>query len=505
VPGSTLTSADPVLSEATASSATADVRSRKIAHVITLSVLFAAPAILCAHAACVNDPDIWWHLRTGEWIQQHHAIPRVDPFSAPNAGKPWQPYSWLYEFLVINLFQRFGLAGIVGYSASLVLAITVAIQRLIQRLQPDFSIVAGLTFLTFFSIEHLFTPRPWMFTILFFVLELGILMDVRRTGRIRQLAWLPLIFAAWANIHIQFIDGLVLLGIALVECVASRWLPQTRTALRTPAVIGAIAASVLATFANPFGWHIYRVAYDLASQPGVVDKIYELQAMHFRNWSEFCVLFLALGASSAMGASAAKESPRRFRVFEVLLLLFAAQVSFRSARDMWVMAIVAVVIIASNLKSRNAEALSIPRFAVALSAAAAALLVWGSFHAFGINDKPLNEQIAGTLPANAVHAIQAHHYAGPLYNDFTWGGYLMWELRMPVSLDGRAAFYGDAAIDRSVATWSGQPDWASDPQLKSASIVIGPDKSPLVQLLRTDPHFQLAYEDKLAAVFVARR
>jgi hypothetical protein len=172
---------------------------------------------------------------------------------------------------------------------------------------------------------------------------------------------------------------------------------------------------------------------------------------------------------------------------------------------MWVMAIVAVVILAANLNSRNQETLRIPRYAVALSSAAAALFVWASFHAFAVNDKPLNKQIADSLPANAVQAIQAHHYPGPLYNDFTWGGYLIWSLRMPVSLDGRAAFYGDAPIDRSIATWSGQPDWASDPQLKSAGIVIGPDKSPLIQLLRTDSHFQLAYEDKVAAVFVARR
>jgi hypothetical protein len=338
-----------------------------------------------------------------------------------------------------------------------------------------------------------------MFTILFFALELGILIGVRRTGSTGKLAWLPFIFAAWANIHIQFINGLVLLGIALIECVVARWYPQTRTSLRTSAAIAALAGSLLATCANPFGWHIYRIAYDLASQPGVVNKIFELQAMHFRNASDFCVLFLALGASASLAWS------RRIRVFEVLLLLFAAHVSFRSSRDIWVMVIVAAVILAATLKGRSEEAVAVPRFAVALSSVAAALLVWGSFHAFGINQTRLEKQIADTMPVAAVHEIQAHRYAGPLYNDFNWGGYLIWSLRMPVTLDGRAAFYGDAAIDRSMSTWNGAPDWASDPLLHKAGVVIGPDKSALVQLLRTDPHFRLAYEDKTAAVFVARR
>jgi hypothetical protein len=59
-------------------------------------------------------------------------------------------------------------------------------------------------------------------------------------------------------------------------------------------------------------------------------------------------------------------------------------------------------------------------------------------------------------------------------------------------------------MDRSVATWGGAPDWASDPDLTSARLVIGPVRTPLVQLLRRDSHYQLVYEDRLAAVFTRR-
>jgi len=76
---------------------------------------------------------------------------------------------------------------------------------------------------------------------------------------------------------------------------------------------------------------------------------------------------------------------------------------------------------------------------------------------------------------------------------------------MSVTIDGRAAMYGDEQIDRSATTWSGQPDWASDPNLQKAGLVIGPVKASLTQLLRMDPRFELAYEDKLAAVFIARK
>src|ERR1700758_1576122 len=65
-------------------------------------------------------------------------------------------------------------------------------------------------------------------------------------------------------------------------------------------------------------------------------------------------------------------------------------------------------------------------------------------------------------------------YTGALYTPWAWGGFLIWNLRQPVSIDGRAAFYGDQRIDRSRRTWNGAPDWSSDPDLESAGVVIAP-------------------------------
>jgi hypothetical protein len=82
----------------------------------------------------------------------------------------------------------------------------------------------------------------------------------------------------------------------------------------------------------------------------------------------------------------------------------------------------------------------------------------------------------------------------------------MWRLpQLPVSIDGRIPLYGTAEIERSIRTWIGEADWMSDPEVSSARVVIGGAKGRLVSLLRTDPRFELAYEDDVAAVFVARR
>jgi hypothetical protein len=474
------------------------VRGERIAQAALLVLLFAAPALMCVHAACVNDPDIWWHLRTGQWIVQHQAVPHIDPFSRSGGSRPWAAYSWLFEVVVLGLFQRLGLVGLVDYSAGMVLAIAMAVYHMVRRLQADFSLAALLTFAACFTMMRLFTPRPWLFTILLFVLVLDIVMQARLTGRLRELGWLPLIFALWANTHIQFVAGFVPLVLAFGESVvAYRW-SSVQTKVR-PVWLGlALLGCVLGTALNPYGWRIYGVVYQVATHPGGMDKISELQSLPFRDIADYLVLLFAVGSVAVMARA------KRLPVFELGLLAFGVYVSFRSQRDLWAMVVIGAAILAREIPAREKHPIPIPAATLPFLGALAALAVAAGFPLMRVNNATLGAKLAETMPVAAVADIQAHQFPGPLFNDFNWGGYLDWALPMPVTIDGRGAMYGDEAINRSVATWNAEPDWAADPQLGSAGVVIGPMKAPLTQVLRLDPHWRLAYEDKLAAVFVRR-
>jgi hypothetical protein len=363
-------------------------------------------------------------------------------------------------------------------------------------LQSDFTLAVLLAFAAMYSMGHLFTPRPWLFTILFFVLELDILMHVRRTGKPRELLWLPVIFALWSNLHIQFVDGLLVLVLAAVEAILARWQTSLETRVRPAWLSLALLASMLATLLNPYGWHIYRVAYDLATQGGALNNITELQSIPFRDLADFVVLLFALGSAAALAWR------RRLVSFESALLLFAAVLSFRSQRDVWVTAIVGTAILASAITHSRKSGDTTPAPFTGFAAVAAAFLVFAGFRVLHINNSQLQLQLDAAFPVRAVETVRQNQYPGPLYNDFNWGGYLTWFLRMPVSVDGRQNLYGDQRLDRSAATWAAEPDWASDPQLTSAGVVIGPIQAPLTQMLRADPRFRLAYQDKVAAVFV---
>jgi hypothetical protein len=147
-----------------------------------------------------------------------------------------------------------------------------------------------LTVIASYSVSRLYTPRPWLFTILFFVLEIDILMQARRSGKIRELLWLPIIFGLWANLHIQFIDGLLVLAIALAEAVLTQRWNAIRTRLRAGWMCGIFLACILATLVNPYGWNIYKIAYTLGTQAGVLSYVVESQALPFRSLSDWSVL-----------------------------------------------------------------------------------------------------------------------------------------------------------------------------------------------------------------------
>lgn len=481
----------------------AETRNRT-GQMVTLALLFALPGFLSLDPVIVRDNDIWWHLRTGQWILENHSFPHSDPFTSYGRGISWAAYSWLFELVVYKFFQHWNLAGMVAYIAVMATAIGVALQSLMMRLQADFFKATLLTTLGIYSISRIFTPRPWLFTILFFVLELHILLDARETGKPLRLLWLLPIFALWANIHVQFVDGLVVLGIAAVEPLVERWWPSWKAQLSPVALWLALGGCMAAILLNPYGIRIYQVAYELASQKAVFGFVSELKPIAFRSFEDFLILLLPMAAIASMAWR------RRFTFFDSALLLFAILTSFRSVRDIWIVVIVACVILATHLPGHESPGKeSQPRYRLPFWAELAVLpftclLLWAGALILGVNEPRLQSELAGNLPLRAVEEVQAKGYSGPLFNDYSWGGFFIWTLRQPVSIDGRAALQGDRRIERSAATWGGAPDWATDPDLLAAHLVIGPVNAPLVQLLRVSGPFQLVYKDNVAAVFVRR-
>jgi hypothetical protein len=469
-----------------------------------LVIFFSIPAWLAFTKPSVTDPDVWWHLRTGQWIVQHHSVPHIDWFSTYGMGKPWAAYSWLFDVLIYELFNRFGLFGMLIYVYALLLGITSAFFVLVRKFERRLAQSIILAAAGVFALAHMRTPRPWLPTILFFAIELNVLVAVRRSRDYRRLFYLVPLFALWANLHIQFVYGLGVLGLAALEEPITRLL-RRKTAKEDQPVplkwsLAIISASAVAVVINPYHIWIYYWVFDTIKLSGLDQLVGEMQAMDFRSLPDWFVLGLTLAAAFSIGRR------RNVAPFWLLLLTTGIFLSFRSKRDIWFLTSVAISVIPLNhsvVRENIADRISRGQ-TVAVVIASAALMVL-AIGASGISNSKLEQSLASEYPVAAADFVDRHQLSGPLYNYFDWGGYLMWRLpNLPVSIDGRSNIHRIERIKQSAAVWNGEPGWESDPELSSAQLVIAENNLALTQLLRLDNHFQLLYEDHVAVIFIAK-
>ena len=292
-------------------------------------VLYSFLGWLVLRPPLVSDPDIWWHMRVGQWVVQHSWVPYFNYFSAYGAGRPWAAYSWLFEILVYSLYNRFGYIGLVVYVYGTGLLITAFLHHLLRTFEHRIANSIALTAVAIFTMAPLFTPRPWLLTILLFIIEFDILVRVRRSRNYRLLFLLPPLFALWANIHIQFVYGLFVLALAACEEPLNRLL--RREQLREdqdkplPPVLMLLITGgcIIATLATPYHVRIYAVLLDLLRQGGLYNLLSELRAMEFRTAPDFFVLVLTLGAAFTLGRR------QSVKPFWMLLFLTSAILAFR--------------------------------------------------------------------------------------------------------------------------------------------------------------------------------
>src|SRR6266576_2463122 len=90
-------------------------RSRGILHLaFSFPAMLAALLVLLAVITArprLNDPDLWWHLKTGEIIWNTHQIPRTDLFSFTTNNHEWIAHEWLSQVAIYVSWRLGGYAG----------------------------------------------------------------------------------------------------------------------------------------------------------------------------------------------------------------------------------------------------------------------------------------------------------------------------------------------------------------------------------------------------------
>jgi hypothetical protein len=479
---------------------------RPVIRSLALLILLTWSTQLAPMGNAIYDLDLWWHLRDGDAIVAQHAVPVQGVFSQ-YPSHPWVAYSWGFEVLVSRFYHWFGLAGLVGFRVGLEVAITLLLFVILRRTGGSFWRACALTAAGMWAMHHCMGLRPMLTSVLMFTGEIGLIIEARKRGKDGLLFLIPALFLIWANLHIQFIYGLFVLGLFVTVCIARSILPKNWSASLEPeqelplsSVVAVGGLSVMATFMGPYTWHLYAVILNLVRSPAMYGMIMELQALSFRAPEHFMVLLIVVAAFFTLGWQRSRDP------FKLVLLIACTLIAFRTQRDSWFACIPALAIIADRKLAVDQEAVH-SRVRTLVFAAATGLatvlvlllVAWDS----KVDNKSLQRALTGYFPVQACDFIRSTIPPGPLYNNLNWGGFIVWSLPgYPVAIDGRTDLYGDEALSRFFRTEQGLGEWWSDPDLQSARLVLLDRHTQLSEILHHDPRFRVAYEDPVAVVFL---
>jgi hypothetical protein len=458
----------------------------------------------------VQDPDYWWHLTAGRWMLEHRALPGRDLFTYTVGDRVWVDHEYLTEIGLYVLQQSVGLAGISLLFGAITLAGIWLIYRRSQ-LEPQPYVITALALgLAAIAGSPFWGPRAQMLTFLFVCLELYWIERFLRRGD-RQLYLLPVLMVLWANLHGGFLVGFLLLGIALAARLVEAAARRERRLAGDGVRLGLVGlASLAAALLTPYTYRLFVYAVEPQASPLQQSLILEWLSpdFHVLAFKPFEAMVLALVAGLALG---------RPRLYEVLLAMATLALALQSVRHVpiFIAACTPILIrlygeawqrLARERGWRVPRTPGSPRLAAITACALLALAVFVGVAA----ERRLATQEALTrdsYPVAASDWLAAHPEVGTrMFNSYGWGGYLVHRFypipQRRVFVFGEATLMGDDQLRRYADVESIRPDWQSQLRSRGVDYVVFNRDAPLSNALAADPDWRLAYQDRVAVVYV---
>ena len=447
------------------------------------------------------DPDLWWHIRTGDLILRSHHWPTTDPYSYTVAGQPWVACEWLGDVLIALVFRTGGLQGLDLLLLALGGAIMVALYACGTVRSGNSKAGLASAAMLFVLANASFSLRPQMLGYLFLILTLMALERFRQ-GKARALYFLPFLFLAWVNTHGSFVIGIGviavylfsgLFGLRVGSIVALRWTGAERIRLELIWLL-----CVCALLITPYGVQLALYPFHVASSlPIGVANVSEWQSMPFNLAGGRIFLVLVLGFFVAQMAK-----PFTVRLEELLLLIGGITMACLHMRFLLVFVPFFAPLLAVAL-ARWVPPYNAAKDRYALNAALMMVLLVGIVHYFPSRND-MEQRVAEDFPVNAVNYLHENKIPRPLFNNYNFGGYLVYA-NEKVFVDGRADPFerGGALADYFYISQLKPGALRVLQNYGVRSCLLAPD-DPLATMLATRPEWERIYTDKLAVLFVKR-
>ena len=482
-------------------------------HVFSLVLLL---GLLGMTARSAIDPDIWWHLRTGQWIVETGQVPHSDPFSFTRFGHAWVSHEWLSEVAFYELWKHGGAAALIVFSAIVTTAGFMLLYLRCLRGGGKRHWAAAATVFGALASAPSWGVRPQMFT--FTLASLLMWLVERGEDRPRVLFWIAPVFLLWLNLHAGFALGPALLfayggGLIMEIAVGSTSWSQARSMLARVLVL--LVACLALVPLNPSGAQLYRYPLDTLRSPGMRSFIVEWFSPNFHDgiYRSFLLVWLVL----LVALASSRSRPKGRVVVPLLLTGFAA---LDAVRHIPIFVLVAIPVIAAALpaaigerdegahaaKSARGRAGVSWRFRAVFNAAVIVLVGVFALAKWVSLARDQNARVAEMFPQQAVAFLRSGDYPQRIFVYYDWGGYAIWNLYpgYRVFMDGRADLYGDELLGQFKDALQLRTGWRDVLDRWRVEAVLVPPGCALAQVLLLDSNWHTEFSDSKAIVLVRR-
>ncbi len=484
----------------------------------TAAILVGALGVMAVGPA--RDPDVFWHLKTGQWIWAHHGIPKVDPFSWTAPGRKWIAHEWLTEVAYASLHSAFGWPAIALISALIIVAGWMFVRATCLRLGAQPISATLVTLLAAISSLHTWGSRPQMISLMLTAVFAWLISCASTksqgstTNPKRLLITVP-IMLLWANLHGGYIFGVAMLWafsaaiageVVLRRTTIGRRLLAGRTAegpnaaLLKPTLFATIASTAV-TFVNPNGVDGFLYPFSYLGKNASTKYVAEWFAPDFSK-----VQYWPFAILAALFAVAILKRRRTSPLYFLAIGVPFAFLAFQSVRNITQFSILAAPLICT-LKTRSNDGKRSPQqndkkaSRIVFAITGIALLV-ATLPTLTVSAN--REAQARTFPAAAAKQLISMANV-KIFNQYDWGGYLLHAVPgLKVYVDGRPDMYGDAFVDHFISIWWLKPGWKQRLTSDGVNTVIANPQANLITELQRDKLWQQVYADNVAVILRRR-
>lgn len=458
------------------------------------------------------DTDMWWHLRAGEETWLNRQVYSVDTFSFTRSGQIWLNHSWLSQVMMFVLFQTGGYLAL-----SVWVAVTAATSMALVYFQMEgHSLLRGaILILAGAAASVVWSPRPQIMSLVLFGL-VSYLLYLYKWKKKNHLIWLVPIFLIWGNLHGGYVLGVILLGVMIGGELLNKIIPgKTEFHMDWPEIRKLVfwaSSGMVAVLINPFGIGMWKIPFNTVGVKALQDLISEWASPDFHQlfqqpmlWMLF-LIFIAIGISK-----------KTIDGTDLLSLIVFSWFAFTARRNFGPFAMVSAPVISRHLhdifenwksEGKNKNKLSATAGNISDNtrnwinlAIIVLLVVAASWKAVDVNKTSfVREKESEIFPSQAVDILLNENNPGKIFNEYNWGGYLIWHLRdFQVFVDGRTDLYGDEILDDYLAVVKVQKGWNQILDINKIDILLIKSGSNL-EIFAKNKGWHTIYKDSIAVV-----